>query len=109
MNDNNLYFQENASELNSQASTWFDSQRESGDMAASPDSDPSNQSENILPATFYAPSSLFPTSVTNKIDLSSSVSQYLKKDKDSVQKTDSYNSQGDSGFNATEPLGGECL
>lgn len=50
-----------------------------------------------MPApAFYAPSSHYSTNVTNKIDLSSSVSQLLKKDKDSVQKTDSYSA--DSGF-----------
>lgn len=37
-----------------------------------------NVEDAILPAV-YAPASIFPTVVTNKIDLSSSVSQYLKK------------------------------
>lgn len=69
----------------------------------SPDSnsDPANSNDDhILPA-FYAPTSIFPTSVTNKIDLSSSVSQYLKKKSDisvndSTEKTDSYTTKSDN-------------
>lgn len=72
-----------------------------------PSPDPNNLNDDILPA-FYAPTSIsiFPTGVTNKIDLSSSVSQFLKKD--SSQKTDSYVAQGDSGF-TTEPLDGKTF
>lgn len=69
----------------------------------SPDSnsDPANSNDDhILPA-FYAPTSIFPTSVTNKIDLSSSVSQYLKKKSDvlvndNAEKTDSYVTKSDN-------------
>lgn len=79
----------------------------------SPDSnsDPANSNDDhILPA-FYAPTSIFPTSVTNKIDLSSSVSQYLKKKSDilvndSVEKTDSYVKKSDNEL-ASDPHDGE--
>lgn len=56
---------------------------------SSPNSNSSgaNAGDDLLPA-FYAPSSIFPTSVTNKIDLSTSVSQYLHKE--GSKKTDSY-------------------
>lgn len=77
--------------------------------ASSPNSN-SNQAntsdEVILPA-FYAPSSIFPTSVTNKIDLSSSVSQYLKKEtlaKETGKKTDSYVNKHENDNNATSDL-----
>lgn len=80
----------------------------------SPDSnsDPINSNDDhILPA-FYAPTSIFPTSVTNKIDLSSSVSQYLKKKSDtlsvndSAEKTDSYLTKSDNDL-ASDPHDGE--
>lgn len=66
----------------------------------SPDSNSSaaNASDDLLPA-FYAPSSIFPTSVTNKIDLSSSVSKYLKKEtlgNESSIKTDSFVAKTDN-------------
>lgn len=66
--------------------------------ASSPNSNsnPANASDEAILPAFYAPSSIFPTSVTNKIDLSSSVSQYLKKEtlaKETVKKTDSYVTQ----------------
>lgn len=38
----------------------------------------SNADDVVLPAV-YAPASIYPTSITNKIDLSSSVAQYLNK------------------------------
>lgn len=65
----------------------------------------SNQTNDdpILPA-FYAPSSIFPTSVTNKIDLSSSVSQYLRKEtitKENDKKTDSYVAKEDGNASDT--------
>lgn len=56
-------------------------------------SNSSNANDEPVPPAFYAPSLLFPTSVTNKIDLSSSVSQLLKKETQSRdggdKKTDS--------------------
>lgn len=81
----------------------------------SPDSnsDPANSNDDhILPA-FYAPTSNFPTRVTNKIDLSSSVSQYLKKNSDilvndSVEKTDSYVTKTDND-SVSDPHDGKNL
>lgn len=77
----------------------------------SPDSDSANANDDhILPA-FYAPSSIFPSSVTNKIDLSSSVSQYLKKttlNKESVQKTDNYLTKAENEL-ASDPQEGESI
>lgn len=48
------------------------------DSALSSQQTQSNADDVLLPAV-YAPASIYPTSVTNKIDLSSSVSQYLNK------------------------------
>lgn len=50
---------------------------------------------------------MYPTSITNKIDLSSSVSQLLKKE-DTVQKTDIYIRKVDSGFQS-EPIDGNMF
>lgn len=66
----------------------------------SPDSNSStaNAGDDLLPA-FYAPSSIFPTSVAKKIDLSSSVSKYLKKEtfgNESSKKTDSFVTKTDN-------------
>lgn len=48
------------------------------DSAVSGQQTQSNVDDVLLPAV-YAPASIYPTSITNKIDLSSSVSQYLNK------------------------------
>ncbi|XP_031622127.1 protein suppressor of sable-like [Contarinia nasturtii] len=99
---------DDATEYNSQASTYYDSQcdlKNDGNSIPSPDpsGDSASQNENILPP-YYASSSMYPTSIPIKIDLSSSVSQLLKKE-DSVQKTDSYIKKVDSGFHS-EPIDG---
>lgn len=63
----------------------------------------------ILPAV-YAPASMFPTSVTNKIDLSSSVSQFLKKSnttKETITKTvDNYVPNASDSSNDEKPDNG---
>lgn len=53
------------------------------DSALSSQQTQSNADDVLLPAV-YAPASIYPTSVTNKIDLSSSVSQYLNKSLNTV-------------------------
>lgn len=92
-----LKIKDGASDFNSQASTYYDSQRDKSEASSSPEPSADSAIENILPA-YYPSTSMYPTTITNKIDLSSSVSQLLKED--IAQKTDSYVKKVDSGINA---------